>query len=96
MASNYGDLSRQLELGVSTFFLFFLQITELEKTEGGRWGRGFKCSLPRRGRRGKLMGVVRVDSQTKIFTAYCVGFKQRGGRSLQVKFQLAGIAAAAE
>lgn len=34
MASNYGDLSRQLELGVSTFFLFFFQITELEKTEG--------------------------------------------------------------
>lgn len=93
MASNYGDLSRQLELGVQTFFLFFSsrQITEWKKKGG------FKRSLRRRGRCGKLdangkhSGRLPKQKYPRLPLSVLSSGLCRG-RSLQVKFQLSDAA----
>lgn len=103
MASNYGDLSRQLELCVQTFILFFFFLSCFLTDNGTEKRKGsFKRSLRRGGRRGKYdvsgerSGCLANENSSRPSLLVLSGGGLRGGRSLQVKFQLGGIAAAAE
>lgn len=76
MASNYGDLSRQLELSVRTFFPFFLFLTDNRMEKEGGLQTLTSPSRPTWETR-RQRETFRSTPKTKIFPTASVGFKLR-------------------
>lgn len=76
MASNYGDLSRQLELGVQTFFLLFLFPTDNRMEKEGPLQTLTSPSRATWETR-RQRETFRSTPKTKIFPTVSVGFKLR-------------------
>lgn len=77
MASNYGDLSWQLELRVQTFSLFFLCFLTDNGTEKRKGASNARFAVAVDVGNSTSTGNIQVASQMKIFPTVSVGFKQR-------------------